>query len=1076
MKTEWNVPHRLLAGLTALALLLMLALPVWAEGEETEKMPISINSVDDLLQLVKDCRLDSWSEGRTVDLNADLDLTGVDFAGIPSFSGTFDGNHHTISGLSLVDDGSVTGFFRYVQAGGVVHDLTVRGRSMPSGSRTTVGGIVGSNAGSLINCRFEGVSSGASIVGGIAGTNLDGGTINSCTTSGSVYGAHFIGGIVGQNSGVVINCGNDASVNTTVNQNEVDLSELTLNDLIGTESATNITDIGGIAGTSSGVLRACLNRGTVGYQHIGYNIGGIVGSQTGYVEGCVNYGAVYARKEGGGIVGQMEPSSTLLYSQDTLQELADELDVLQTLVNRACDDASAASSDLSNQLISLRDGVTSARKAIENLLDEAKNGVSISTQTVKTDLTQFKQDLKDSADSIADGEDPDNPLDPDFSQGGDGDNNNSGGDNGGDSGSTTPDPGDGSDTGSDGSEGSETPPTTPDSVTSEPAVEQPESNDFPESTDTQAYEADDTDRAVHGQPEPTTDTDDGIVAGLDPDNELDPGFSVDPSDGNNSIADQITDALPSEKDILNGVSDALPNTVDVQIPSVELTNRDAITASRNNLSGNLTNIGDIINSLNSTSTNNVQALVNDIRAITAQMNKIGQTLSGASQNVTTNTDDLINDVSDEDTEEDVEGKVTNCINEGNVNADINAGGITGAMARENDLDPEDDFTIDGSQSLNFTFKSRVVVRDCTNYGTVTAKKENAGGIVGSMEMGSAISCYGFGAVDAEDAKCVGGVAGSSKSVVRESSAKCRLSGSKQVGGIVGSGKTVENCRAMVVIDTATEQMGAIAGYVEDPLGGDVTGNTFVDEGTAGIDGVSYAGIAEPMSYDDFLAQGDVPLAFSNLTLRFMDGDTLVAQCDVPYGGSLADEDVPVVPAKEGSYGEWDTTDFSSITFDMTINAEYSQLNTTRESSAERDGRAILLVEGTFATTEALDLTESSDAPAAVGSYLESWSFDIDGDTSHTMRYLAPDGPDNVEVYLQTPDGWQKAETTVDGSYLKFTAPAGTSGLAAFRLPESKVPLIAACAGGAAALVLVLALLRKKRKARKAKKAAKKAEE
>ncbi|MBD8951205.1 MAG: peptidase, partial [Subdoligranulum sp.] len=127
MKTEWNVPHRLLAGLTALALLLMLALPVWAEGEETEKMPISINSVDDLLQLVKGCRLDSWSEGRTVDLNADLDLTGVDFAGIPSFSGTFDGNHHTVSGLSLVDDGSVTGFFRYIQDDGVVHDLTIRG-------------------------------------------------------------------------------------------------------------------------------------------------------------------------------------------------------------------------------------------------------------------------------------------------------------------------------------------------------------------------------------------------------------------------------------------------------------------------------------------------------------------------------------------------------------------------------------------------------------------------------------------------------------------------------------------------------------------------------------------------------------------------------------------------------------------------------------------------------------------------------------------------------------------------------------------------------------------------------------
>ena len=86
MNTELNFPRRLLAGLTALALLLMLALPVWAEGEETEKLPVSINSVEDLLQLVADCRLDSWSEDRTVDLNTDLDLTGVDFAGIPTFS------------------------------------------------------------------------------------------------------------------------------------------------------------------------------------------------------------------------------------------------------------------------------------------------------------------------------------------------------------------------------------------------------------------------------------------------------------------------------------------------------------------------------------------------------------------------------------------------------------------------------------------------------------------------------------------------------------------------------------------------------------------------------------------------------------------------------------------------------------------------------------------------------------------------------------------------------------------------------------------------------------------------------
>lgn len=191
----------------------------------------------------------------------------------------FEGQGHTISGLSLVDDGSVIGFFRYVQQGANVRDLVIRGRSMPTGSRSTVGGIAGSNAGTLHNCRFEGVSSGASVVGGIAGTNLAAGVIESCTTTGSVYGAHFIGGIAGENHGIIANCTNTSSVNTTVEQNDIDLSSLTLNDLIGTENVADITDIGGIAGQSGGVIRACMNRGTVGYQHMGYNVGGIAAAR-----------------------------------------------------------------------------------------------------------------------------------------------------------------------------------------------------------------------------------------------------------------------------------------------------------------------------------------------------------------------------------------------------------------------------------------------------------------------------------------------------------------------------------------------------------------------------------------------------------------------------------------------------------------------------------------------------------------------------------------------------------------------------------------------------------------------------
>ena len=154
-----DMMRRLWAALLALCLVLALTLPVFAEGEGTdtaeEKETYHIGTVEELLQLADYCRLDSWSENRTVVLDTDLELTGSGFTGIPSFSGVFEGQGHTVSGLSLVGDGSVVGFFRYVQKDANVRDLVIRGRAMPTGSRSTVGGVAGSNAGTLHNCRFE---------------------------------------------------------------------------------------------------------------------------------------------------------------------------------------------------------------------------------------------------------------------------------------------------------------------------------------------------------------------------------------------------------------------------------------------------------------------------------------------------------------------------------------------------------------------------------------------------------------------------------------------------------------------------------------------------------------------------------------------------------------------------------------------------------------------------------------------------------------------------------------------------------------------------------------------------------
>ena len=1009
MKNSWM--RRLAAGFTAIALLVSFALPVFAEDTEPlpeEKPTVHITTVDELLQLAKDCSLDTYSTHRTVLLDADLDLVGQGFAGIPIFNGTFDGQGHTISNLNLVQDGSVVGFFRYLESDAVVQNLTLQGRAMPVGSRRTIGSVAGSNAGTVKNCSFVGVSSGVSMVGGIVGQNLSGGVVDGCTVTGSVYGAHFVGGIAGDNHGVIANCVNKASVNTKVEQNEIDISSLTLKDLIGTENVADITDIGGVAGSSAGVVKNCQNLGTVGYQHMGYNVGGIVGSQTGYVTACTNYGTVYARKEAGGIVGQMEPNSILEYEKDTLQILGEQLEELQTLVDHACDDANAAASDTSAQLNVLQSNVTNARAALERLLQTTADNVTIGQTDTTVDLGALKDSLKGESTPSESTEETPAPEAP-----------------------ASEAPAE--------SAPAETPaePAPAEEPTTEPAPAESPAEEVPSASEEEA-------RAVHGQPEPTDSDEATPSVGV-----VDPDFST-----------------LGDNNIWSDLGEALPDTMQVTVPTVEVTDRDAINASQSDLSGTLNSVANTIAALNSSGSSNSQTLINDVRAITKQMNKIGNTLAGAGDN-TADPDDLYSDISDTDTESDTTGKVAYCVNHGTVDADINAGGITGAMARENDLDPEDDYHTTGSDSMNFKLKSRVVIRGCANYGEVTGKKQGVGGIVGNMEMGSVLSSWNYGNITAADATGVGGIAGTSKATIRESGAKCRLAGAKQIGGIAGSGYDIDTCRAMVVIDEGTEQLGAIAGTVDDPRSGDITGNTFVDEGVAGLDNVSYADIAAPLPFDEFAAQENLPGAFQKITVHFTAEGNCVAEFTLDYGGSLTPDQFPEVPQQDGRWGVWADTDLTNLTFDAVVEAEYNDKTSVLQSEQQRDGRALLLVEGSFDSDDKLELQPCTENPQP--GTLESWLLPVQDELAHTVRYLTPHDPDTMQLWLKTADGWQTWDAQTDGSYLKFTAPADAQAFAVTENPVSTGKLLAAGIA-AAVLVVMLLLLRRHRKRKNKKKA------
>ena len=120
-----NNLHRVCAWLLA-ALLLAACLPVTASYAASGDT-IHIRTAADLRELAKNCTLDTWSQGKTVLLEADLALEDASFLPIPSFGGTFDGQDHTISGVVVTDSLSPAGLFGELQKSGRLTRLHVEG-------------------------------------------------------------------------------------------------------------------------------------------------------------------------------------------------------------------------------------------------------------------------------------------------------------------------------------------------------------------------------------------------------------------------------------------------------------------------------------------------------------------------------------------------------------------------------------------------------------------------------------------------------------------------------------------------------------------------------------------------------------------------------------------------------------------------------------------------------------------------------------------------------------------------------------------------------------------------------------
>ncbi|MCD8347769.1 MAG: cadherin-like beta sandwich domain-containing protein, partial [Lachnospiraceae bacterium] len=217
----------------------------------------------------------------------------------PYYSGTFDGQNHTVSGLYINSSNDYQGLFGYIGSSGMVQNVTVSGSVSASGY---VGGVAGYNGGTVQNVTVSGSVSASGNAGGVAGYNS--GIVQNVTVSGSVTASgNYAGGAVGRNDGTVRNVTAGVMVTGTnrvggvVGFNDGGTVTYCINS--GTASCSNM-NAGGVAGYNNGTVKNCYSSGTVS----GSYVGGVVGwNNSGTVGNCYSSGNVSGSKNVGGVAG-----------------------------------------------------------------------------------------------------------------------------------------------------------------------------------------------------------------------------------------------------------------------------------------------------------------------------------------------------------------------------------------------------------------------------------------------------------------------------------------------------------------------------------------------------------------------------------------------------------------------------------------------------------------------------------------------------------------------------------------------------------------------------------------------------
>ena len=264
----------------------------------------TVTSADGLMHVA-----DLVNGGKTdinITLDKNIDLTGKGWTPIGtsfknSYTGTFDGGGHTITGLTVTTNDKYAGLFGYIGNAGTVKNVVMEGVLITSNNGSSqAGGVAGFSRGTIENCSVSGSVSGTVYVGGVVGAQW-GGSITGCSSSATVKGMVDVGGVAGQTNSNATMTACYATGNVTLeiaSQNNIDvggavgfnggsriLACYATGNVTSTGSSTVNVYISGFCGYNSTTVTACYWKNNH-EQGIGYKKAGTVTEVT-KVDGSV---------------------------------------------------------------------------------------------------------------------------------------------------------------------------------------------------------------------------------------------------------------------------------------------------------------------------------------------------------------------------------------------------------------------------------------------------------------------------------------------------------------------------------------------------------------------------------------------------------------------------------------------------------------------------------------------------------------------------------------------------------------------------------------------------------------------